>query len=179
MEFQEVVESRRSVRAYDAEKKVTEEQVREIVSAAILAPSWKNSQTARYYCVMGEGVRKQFAEKCLPEFNAKNSENAALVVTTFVKNRSGYDRMTGEPANECGNGWGYYDLGLHNENFLLKAKDMGLDTLVMGIRDAEKIREILDIPDTEVIVSVIALGYAAKTMEMPKRKNVEDILKIY
>ena len=36
MEFQKVVESRRSVRKYDAEKKVTKEQVAEIVEAAII-----------------------------------------------------------------------------------------------------------------------------------------------
>ena len=52
MEFQKVIESRRSIRKYDAEKKVSEEQIREMIQAAIYAPSWKNSQTARYYCVL-------------------------------------------------------------------------------------------------------------------------------
>ena len=45
MEFQKVIESRRSIRKYDAEKKVSEEQIREMIQAAIYAPSWKNSQT--------------------------------------------------------------------------------------------------------------------------------------
>ena len=48
MEFQTVLENRRSVRSYDDSKKVTKEQINEIVEAAIQAPSWKNSQTARY-----------------------------------------------------------------------------------------------------------------------------------
>ena len=47
MEFQTVLENRRSVRSYDDSKKVTKEQINEIVEAAIQAPSWKNSQTAR------------------------------------------------------------------------------------------------------------------------------------
>ena len=42
MEFQKVIESRRSIRKYDAEKKVSEEQIREMIQAAIYAPSWKN-----------------------------------------------------------------------------------------------------------------------------------------
>lgn len=46
MEFQTVLENRRSVRSYDDSKKVTKEQINEIVEAAIQAPSWKNSQTA-------------------------------------------------------------------------------------------------------------------------------------
>ena len=100
------------------------------------------------------------------------------MVTTFVRNRSGFER-DGNPTNECGNGWGFYDLGLHNENFILKAKDMGLDSLIMGIRDEAKIRGLLQIPAEETVVSVIALGYAATEAQKPKRKDVEEILKVF
>ena len=48
-------------------------------------------------------------------------------------------------------------------------------TLVMGIRDAEKLREILHIPDTESVVSVISVGYGDIEVSMPKRKKVEEI----
>ena len=178
MEFQKLVEARRSVRKYDATKAVTKEQVAEIVAAAIQAPSWKNSQTARYHAVLSDDMRNKVLADCLPEFNRKNSEGAALIVTTFVANRAGFNRE-GQPDNEVGNGWGFYDLGLHNENFVLKAKEMGLDTLIMGIRDEAKIRETLDIPEAETIVAVIALGYGQQEPEMPKRKTPEDIVKFY
>lgn len=69
--------------------------------------------------------------------------------------------------------------GLHNETLILKAKDLGLDTLVMGIRDSEKIREALNIPENEEIVSVISVGYRAVNPEMPKRKSMADITKFY
>ncbi|MCI5639746.1 MAG: nitroreductase family protein, partial [Lachnospiraceae bacterium] len=65
------------------------------------------------------------------------------------------------------------------ENFVLKAKDMGLDTLIMGLRDSEKIRTMLEIPETETVVSVIALGYAEQEATMPKRKEPQDILKVF
>lgn len=177
MEFQKLVEARRSVRKYDATKVVTKEQVEEMVATAIQAPSWKNSQTARYYAVLSDEMRSKVME-CLPEFNQKNAEGAALIVTTFVANRAGFNR-DGQPDNEAGNGWGFYDLGLHNENFVLKAKEMGLDTLIMGIRDEGKIRETLDVPETETIVAVIALGYGQQEPEMPKRKSPEDIIKFF
>ena len=45
MELQNVLNNRRSMRNYDAAKKVTKEQVETIINAAILAPSWKNLQT--------------------------------------------------------------------------------------------------------------------------------------
>lgn len=32
------------------------------------------------------------------------------------------------------------------KNFVLKAKELGLDTLIMGIRDGEAIRNFLDVP---------------------------------
>ena len=178
MELQKVIETRRSVRKYDASRKVTKEQISEIVQAAIQAPSWKNSQTARYHAVLSDELTKTMLNDCLPEFNAKNSEGAALVVTTFVANRAGFNRE-GQPDNEVGNGWGFYDLGLHNENFVLKAKEIGLDTLIMGIRDEKKIREVLQIPDAETIVAVIALGYGEQEPEMPKRKKPEDIVTYY
>ena len=179
MELQNVLNNRRSMRNYDAAKKVTKEQVETIINAAILAPSWKNLQTSRYYCILSDEMIKEFSDKCLPEFNQKNSEGAALVVTTFVKDCVGFDRLSKEPVNECANGWGYYDLGLQNENFVLKAKESGLDTLIMGIRDGEAIREFLDIPENEQVVSVIAIGYAADAAQMPKRKSVSDIAKFY
>lgn len=150
-----------------------------MIKAAILAPSWKNTQTSRYYCVLSEDKVAEFSQKCLPEFNQKNSAGAgALIVTTFVKGLVGFDN-DGNPVNEVGDGWGYYDLGLQNENLLLKATELGLDTLVMGIRDGEAIREMLHIPETENVVAVIAVGYKAKEANMPKRKEVEEIAKFF
>lgn len=178
MDFNKLIEERRSVREYDTDKKVTEEQIKEIVEAAIQAPSWKNAQTARYYCLISNEQIEQFKKQCMPEFNIKNTEGAVLLVSTFVENRSGFDR-DGKAENEVGNGWGYYDLGLHNQNLILKAKDIGLDTLITGIRDADKIREFLKIPTEEIIVAVIAVGYGTKKIPKPKRKTTEDILKFY
>ena len=173
MEFQTVLENRRSVRSYDDSKKVKKvtENLRDTRKSS-------NSQTARYYCILDADKSRDFAQKCLLHGNDKKVDGAALVVTTFVSNRAGFDRE-GNPDNECGNGWGYYDLGLHNENFILKAKELGLDTLIMGLRDSDKIREILGVPETETIVAVIAVGYGAESPNKPKRKTPEDIVKFY
>lgn len=74
-----ITESRRSVRSYDASKTVTREQIKEIVEAGILAPSWKNSQTARYYCVIDEAAKEKFAKECLPEFNIKQLQGCRRI----------------------------------------------------------------------------------------------------
>lgn len=179
MELDTVLRERRSMRKYQAGKKVGRELVEEVIKAAILAPSWKNSQTARYDVIMSEDLLKQVRETCLPAFNQINSQDApVLIVASFVKNCSGYEN-DGTPSNELGNGWGCYDLGMHNGNLLLKAKELGLDTLVMGIRDADKLRELLSIGEEREVVSVIALGCGAADPQMPKRKTVEEITRFY
>ena len=64
-------------------------------------------------------------------------------------------------------------------NLLLAAKEQGLDTLVMGIRDAGKIAELLEIPKEQSVVSVIGVGYSQAEPAMPKRKTVADIARFY
>lgn len=49
----------------------------------------------------------------------------------------------------------------------------------MGIRDADKIRRMLDIPEDEQIVAVIAVGYGADTPKRPARKSVEEIAEFF
>ena len=46
----------------------------------------------------------------------------------------------------------------------------------MGLYDAEKIRCILEIPEEQEIVAVIGVGYTESNPEMPKRKEVEEII---
>ena len=180
MELQTLLETRRSVREYNADRKVTKEDITAMIKAAQLAPSWKNRQTSRYHIVMDEKALSAFRVACLPSFNAKNAAGAsALIVTTFVKDIVGFNEETHEPMNEAENGWGYYDLGLQNMALLLKAKEMGLSTLVMGIRHSEKIRSLLSIPENELIASVIAVGYSDAEPEVRPRKAVDEIVKFY
>ena len=121
----EVLETRRSVRKYDPNVSVTREQMEELIRAAQEAPSWKNSQTGRYYCVLSEEIVNKIRKNCLPGArNAEKSEHAALIVTTFVHNRAGF-QTDGTPDNELGNGWGCYDLGLQNANLILKLPTSG------------------------------------------------------
>lgn len=68
MELQSCIEQRRSVRKYKTQP-VPREQLREIIQAAIFAPSWKNSQTSRYY--VAEGEAKTELENVLPNSIAR------------------------------------------------------------------------------------------------------------
>ena len=139
MNTNDVLEQRRSIRKFKPGS-ITKDQIEELVHASQMAPSWKNSQTSRYYVATSEeGMNKIRAG--LPERNADHTINAvAMFVLTFKKDQSGFMR-NGSPDNEVGNGWGFYDNGLASENLLLKAYDMGYGTIVMGIRDEHILRE--------------------------------------
>ena len=177
MELQNVLETRRSIRKYQT-KPVEPEKIRQMIQAAILAPSWKNSQVTRYYVAQSEEALQKVRE-ALPEFNRNNTKDApVLIVSTIVKGRSGYN-VDGTASNELEDGWGCYDCGMQNMNLLLKATELGLGTLVMGIRDARKLKEVFEIPEEEIVVSVIGVGYADVDPEMPKRKSVDETAKFY
>ena len=177
MEFNQVLEARRSIRAFAAGKKVEQKVVEEIIKSASLAPSWKNSQSARYYVAMTP-EKVQAVRECLPAYNQKSSQNAsALVVTAFEKGNAGF--IEGNASDSLGDAWGCYDLGLHNENFVLAAAEQGLGTLIMGLRDAERLSILLEIPESQQVVAVIALGYPDISPAMPPRKQLQEIAKFF
>ena len=175
MEFQELIAARRSVRKYEGG--VSHEDLAAILSAARQAPSWKNQQTSRCYAVETPETLEAFREKALPSFNRNSSAGAVLVVTTFVRDTVGFS--DGKPVNEIGNGWGAYDLGLHDAYLILAARNAGYDTLIMGIRDADVIREALRIPENEEIMSVIAVGKAAEAPAPRPRKELDEVVKFF
>lgn len=176
MEFKTLLDERRSVRKYQPAE-ISSEQIEEIITAALLAPSWKNTQTGRYYAVCGKNKIDEFRNTALLSGNPDKCENTAcLIVSTFKKNIAGFSR-TGEPDNEIGNGWGAYDLGMQAENLVLKAKELGYDTLIMGLRDADAIRKFCDIPEEEEVMAVIAVGKRDEDPQMPPRKTMEKVLK--
>lgn len=178
MELNESAESRRSIRAYK-NRPVEREKIEEIICFLQNAPSWKNSQTGRYYIVMSPDKVLQVKEKCLPDFNRNNCKDApVLIVTAFEKSHSGFDKDK-NPVNEIGDKWGAYDLGLQNQLLMLKARELGLDTLIMGIRDGEALRSELDIPDSQEVVAVISLGYRDINPDKPKRKDISEIARFF
>lgn len=176
--FDEIINERRSVRHYAPDKPVSKAVVETLIKAAIEAPSWKNKQTSRYYVVMTPEMRRKLKE-CLWLQNQMTVKDApVLIVTTFKKGIVGFEK-DGSPSNELGDGWGIYDLGLHNAFLLLKATDLGLDSIVLGLRDAEAIRNLLNIPEDEMIVAVIGIGYRSEDSIRPRRKEIEEIAKFY
>lgn len=174
--FDEIVASRRSIRKYDPARTVSEADVRTLIATALEAPSWANVEATRYYVILESGKLAQ--AKQMLGGNLRNVEDApALIVTTWVKGQSGFFR--GEATNEVGEGWGTYDAGLSNAYLILKAREMGMDTLIMGMRDAEALRTLLDIPQEEEVLAVLSLGYRVEDPSRPNRKSVDEVARFF
>ena len=182
MTLDEVVSTRRSVRRFKDSGLTADEKKAKISSVIQFvsdnAPSWKNSQTHRYYAALSP-EKLALVQNALSERNRSKCENAvALIVSCFEKNTSGFSKVDEKPVpdNECGNEWGAYDLGLSDSLLLLAARANGLDTLIMGLRDSSEIRKILGIPDSQEVMSVISVGVRESEPVKPPRKELSEIL---
>ena len=174
--FDEVLTTRRSIRSYDATKKITEAEVRELFKATQEAPSWANQQPSKYYVAMSE--EKLAAVQNMVGGNKDRISNApVLIVSTFERGKSGF--FQGNQTNEVGDGWGAYDNGLSNCYLIMKARAMGFDTLIMGMRDADQLRELFSIPENETVMAVIALGYRAEEPNQPGHRDLDEVVKFF
>lgn len=175
-DFNEVLSTRRSIRSYDATKTISQDEVRELLTAVQEAPSWANQQPTKYYVAISP-------EKLEAVSNAigGNKERVAgapvLIVSTFERGKSGFFR--GQATNEIGDGWGAYDNGLSNCYLILKARAMGFDTLIMGMRDSETLRSIFGIPAEETVMAVISLGYRNQEPRQPEHRPFDEVVKFF
>ena len=174
--FDEVLKTRRSIRSYDATKKITEAEVRTLLTAVQEAPSWANFQPSKYYVAIGK--EKLEAIQNLVGGNKDRIINApVLIVSTFEKGKSGF--FDGKALNEIGEGWGAYDNGLSNCYLIMQARAMGFDTLIMGMRDSDGLRKEFNIPAEETVMAVIALGYRSGEPKQPGHRPFDEVVKFF
>ena len=174
--FDEVLKTRRSIRSYDATKKITEAEVRTLLTAVQEAPSWANQQPTKYYVAIGK--EKLEAVQNLVGGNKERIQNApVLIVSTFEKGKSGF--FNGQATNEIGDGWGAYDNGLSNCYLIMQARAMGFDTLIMGMRDSDGLRKEFNIPAEETVMAVIALGYRSGEPKQPGHRPFDEVVKFF
>ena len=99
---------------------------------SVYISSWANQQPTKYYVAISEEKLK--AVQDMVGGNKERIKDApVLIVSTFERGKSGF--FQGNQTNEIGDGWGAYDNGLSNCYLVLKARAMGFDTLIMGMRE--------------------------------------------
>jgi nitroreductase len=143
-----ILTERWSPRAYDESATVTREQVRALLEAARWAPSFGNTQPARYLV----GVRGTSAfDAILATLNSGNrawAHRASLLLVGVVVT-----------TNEKGSvPYAEYGLGLASENLVLQAVELGLVAHQMAGFSADAVRSAFSLPPDAVPLVAIAVG---------------------
>jgi len=140
----DVIKRRRSVRKYTAEP-VSEAEVRELLEAAMAAPSASNLQPW-HFVVVRDSERKGLLART-HRWSGMIADAAVAIAVCGEQTRSRH--------------W-VQDTSAATENLLLAATALGLGAVWIGIhpdRDREaKVREVLDIPEQIGVLCLIALG---------------------
>ena len=163
MKVLDVIRKRYSCRAYQ-EKSIEQDKLDIILEAARLAPSAKNTQDWRFVVVTDRDMKSQVAGTTnRPEV----FEKAGAIITACSNS---------DDVMRCGQAIGPIDVAIALEHISLQAADLGLGTCWIGSFDADKVRQILAIPDDLIIVELMALGYPAGSKPEPKREPIEKIV---
>ena len=159
----EAIRKRYSCRSYQ-DKSIEQEKLDCILEAARLAPSAKNTQDWRFVIVVdGDTKRRVAATTNRPEV----FERAGAIIAACSNSNE---------VMRCGQAIGPIDVAIALEHICLQAADLELGTCWIGSFEANKVRQILTIPDDIIIVELMALGYPADKKSEPKRETMEKIV---
>ena len=179
MDIINAIKTRRSIRSF-TDRNVSAELIAQIVDTAAYAPSWKNSQTTRYTAILDKDIKDMLAKDCMLGFEHNTgivNKAPAIIVVSTVNGRSGYER-DGSFTTDKGTHWQSFDAGIATQTFCLAAHEAGLGAVIMGIFDANKVADIISLPEGQSVSALIAVGYPAETPDAPKRKTSADLLTV-
>ncbi len=148
MDAIECIHTRRSIRRYTGED-VSEDVVKEILAAAMTAPSANNQQAWQFIVI----TDKKILEK-IPEIHqyAKMAPKAALVILvcadlSLVKSE----------------GFWVQDCSAATQNILLAAHALGLGAVWCGVYPREEkvnaLKKLLNLPEHVIPLSLIPIGH--------------------
>lgn len=151
MEAMDALCSRRSVRKY-SEKTVPEESLREILEAAMSAPSAGNQQPWHFIVINDRKLLD-----LIPEFHPHSlmCREAQLAVL-----------VCGDPSLEKHVGYWVQDCSAATENLLLSIHALGLGGVWVGVYPREErvrgFRKLLNMPEHVVPFALIPIGHPAE-----------------
>jgi Nitroreductase len=160
MDILELIKTRRSIRKYKPDP-VSEEEIGKILEAGRWAPSADNSQPWRFIILRSREVRKKLADTLTW---GRFLSQAPLGIAVTVN-----PRASNHPVE---------DGAAATQNMLLEAHSLGLGACWVGTYGSgneESAKKVLNVPEHERLLSVIAIGHPAesrqKDEERTKRAN--------
>ena len=173
-DLMKVIKERRSTRSYE-NKSIPDDHLRAVLESVRWAPSWANTQCWEVVVVQDNAVKEKLQEFIAPKNPATNSIISAPVVLAICGKLKVSGYYKNDIVTKFGD-WFMFDLGLATQNLCLAAHHLGLGTVIIGMFDHDKAKEVLNVPDNHEVVVLIPLGYPAKISAAPKRKELSDFV---
>lgn len=153
----DLIKARRSIRRYK-DQPVEKEKLLALAEAACYAPSAVNQRPWNLYFVTEKGKKEAL---CLVSPGAKAGTTApCILVLTFSK-------AVKVP------GMAPLDASFAAENLMLKATELGLGTVFLGIYPVEEriasVKKIVEVGEDEEVLGLIAIGYPDEEKPTPER----------
>ncbi len=143
------INERRAYRAF-SEKKIPEETVARLMTAATYAPSCKNDQPWRFLVAKGDESLAKIHNSILGgNYWVKKAPVMAVVATKYEFGSRLDDQRE----------YALFDCGLAVENLLLQAFKEGLYAHPIAGYEPLKVKEEFNIPIDYIIVTLVAIGY--------------------
>jgi nitroreductase len=172
----EAIQSRRAIKHYDPAHRMTEAEIRQLLEAAMQAPTAFNIQNWRFVTVLDPEVRKQIRAAAWDQAQVTDSSllivlcadkdawkkeparywvNAPQAVQDFLVPAIGqyYEGRDQVQRDEC-----MRSCGLAGMTLMLAAQSMGYDSCPMDGFDFDAVAKIIKLPEDHVISFMIAIG---------------------
>ncbi|MFP4117319.1 MAG: nitroreductase family protein [Candidatus Woesearchaeota archaeon] len=170
MDFAQVLTKRRSCKKY-LDKMVPRELIGAVVEAGGMAPSAGDKQNWKFIVVRDKEKRDQIAKLCRDQYWM--AEAPVHIVICSV------DSISRRLFGKRGELYSVQNCALAAENILLASTDIGLGSCVVSALDEEGMANLLGVPDSARVQSVITLGYPAqKEMSKKENKPIKEIMNI-
>lgn len=197
-----VIQERRSIREY-TEEPVSDQDLNLILESARLAPSGENAQPWRFLVVKNRETLKQLGalagggsgRRFTAEFVTKKMQERFANLQDEEKKKAAFQKLTSgqvsaflatAPVNiiVCGRKdvWDLpYDTSAAIENMLLTATALGLGACwviapCIDIRDEERIKNLLGIPEDIKVVSTISIGHPTRPHRPRPRLPIHELV---
>ena len=201
VELDDVILKRTSVRYFE-ERDVSEGDVRALIEAAIRAPTasglenWKfvvfRSGDARekLYNLIAEGMIRYYRavnlaegkiEKLRKRMYEQGMYRAPVYVAVFIDRRVRF--LPGEEFDEPEFIWSVESAAMAIQNLMLKAVELGLGTVYIGVTNFpgidEEVRELAGLDENHYLVGVIPVGYPKGEVKSRKRRKTLDEVLVF
>lgn len=164
MEIQELITTRRSVRAY-LDKPVPDADMEAVLEAARMAPSARNAQPYKLVVVRNAERRQALARAAREQMFIAQ----APVVIAAVS-------LEPERVMTCGVPACPMDVAIAMDHLSLAAAAAGLGTCWIGAFSQDQAKSILGVPESFRVEILMPLGYPADTAKEKTRKSRTELI---